>query len=99
MGGHAHRLSAIPLTRMGLVSHSPLKIRLLFHLDPFDQGRIIGGRSRTIDAPRHRPALQHVVRCGFEQRGSAIVEPGHEIFGFKNNRHAVMHFGDEIVRR
>jgi hypothetical protein len=67
MGGHAHRLSAIP--RFGRVlitalSFRPQRSALVLHFDPFDQGRIIGGRSGAIDAPRHRPALQHVVCRG-----------------------------------
>ncbi len=60
--------------------------------------RVGSSAGARIDAPRHRPALRHFVRCGFEQRWSAILEPRHEIFGFKDSRHAVMHSGNKIVR-
>ena len=36
--------------------------------------------------------------AGLSNVESAVVEPGREILGFKDNRHAVMHFGNEIVR-
>jgi hypothetical protein len=58
---------------------------------------LLGGRSRAIHACRHRPALQHVVCRGPEQRRAAVMKPGREIFGFKDNRRAIRRSGTTVL--
>jgi hypothetical protein len=69
---------------------------------PFPHGKGSGWNHRPplaeVDAPRHRPALQHIIVSGWQQCVTTFTELTSEILLLENDRHTVVHRGHKVVR-